>query len=61
MFPATPLIIKSSKTVIATSGLHASVVAGRCRRPATTDMYKPEAANTVFKLLMMSDLSLKTR
>jgi hypothetical protein len=30
------------------------------QRPATTDVCKPEAANTVFELLMMSDMSLET-
>jgi len=36
--------------------LHTSVVAGR--QPQT--YVKPEAANTVFELLMMSDVSLET-
>jgi hypothetical protein len=40
----TPLIISSSKTVFAASGLQ----------------YKPEAANTVLELLMMSDVPLET-
>ena len=56
----TSLIIRSSKTVFAASGLHTSVVAGLCQRPATRDICKPEAANTVFELLMMSDVSLET-
>jgi len=42
--------------------LHTSVVAGRChdsgRQPQT--YVKPESANTVFELLMMSDVSLET-
>jgi len=44
--------------------LHTSVVAGRCQsfdsgwQPQTC--VKPEAANTVFELLMMSDESLET-
>jgi hypothetical protein len=59
----TSLIIRSSKTVFAASGLHTSVVAGRsgrCQWPATTDICKAEAANTVFELLMMTDMSLET-
>jgi len=48
------------KTVFAASGLHTSVVAGRCQRSATTDVCKPEVANTGFELLMMSDVSLET-
>ena len=62
----TSVIFGGSKTVFAASGLHASVVAGRWprperpERPATTDVCKPEAANTVFELLMMSDVSLET-
>jgi hypothetical protein len=44
----TPLIISSSKTVIAASG--------SCRQPQT--YVKPEAAITVFELLMMSGVSL---
>jgi len=48
----TPLIIRSSKTVVAASGLHTSVVAGSCRQTQTH--VKPEAAITVFELLMMS-------
>jgi len=39
-------------------GLHTSVVAGRGRQPQT--YVKPEAANTVFELLMMSGVSLET-
>jgi len=35
-----------------------SVVAGRGRQPQT--YVKPEAADTVFELLMMSDVSLET-
>jgi hypothetical protein len=54
------LIIRSSKTVFAASDLHTSMVAGRCQRPETTDLCKPEAANTVFEILMMSDVSLET-
>jgi len=42
--------------------LHMFVVAGRChdigRKPQT--YVKPEAANTVFELLMTSDVSLET-
>jgi len=42
--------------------LHTSVVSGRChdigRQPQT--YVKPEAANTIFELLMMSDVSLET-
>ena len=56
----TSLIVRSSKTVFAASGLHTSVVAGRWQRPATTDVCKLEAANTVFELLTMSDVSLET-
>jgi len=54
--------------------LHTSVVAGHCHRSAMTvagnrhrsgnrqpkTHVKPEAANTVFELLMMSDVSLET-
>jgi hypothetical protein len=40
--------------------LHTSVDAGRCHRPSTKDYKKPEAANTVFELLMMSDVSFET-
>jgi len=65
----TSLIIGSSKTVFTASGLHTSVVAGHCRslvgtqprhQPATTDICKPEAANTVFELPMMSDVSFES-
>jgi len=38
--------------------LHTSVVAGRGRQPQT--YVKPEAANAVFELLMMSDGLLET-
>jgi hypothetical protein len=38
--------------------LHMSMVAGRGQQPQT--YVKPEAANTVFELLMMSDVSLET-
>jgi hypothetical protein len=61
MFRATPLIIRSSKTVIAASGF---TDVGGCRpldsgwQPQT--YVKPEAAVTVFELLMMSGVSLKT-
>jgi len=55
----TPLIIRSSKTVIAASGF--TYVCG-CRpldrQPQT--YVKPEAAITVFELLMMSGVSLET-
>jgi hypothetical protein len=37
---------------------HRFVVAGSCRQPQT--YVKPEAAITVFELLMMSDVSLET-
>ena len=65
----TSLIIGSSKTVFAASVLHTSVVAGHCRslvgtqprhQPTTTDICKPEAANIVCELLMMSDVPLET-
>jgi len=38
--------------------LHTFVVAGSCRQPQA--YVKPEAAVTVFKLLMMSGVSLET-
>jgi hypothetical protein len=62
----TPLIIKSSKTVIAASGFTHGCGCRQlswlrhdsCRQP---QMYvKPEAAITVFELLMMSGMSLET-
>jgi hypothetical protein len=63
---ATPLIIRSSKTVIAASGF--SYVCGfqqlswlsydSCWQPQM--FVKPLAAITVFELLMMSGVSLKT-
>jgi len=55
----TPLIIRSSKTVIEASGF--TYVCG-CRQlpAATTNCVKPEAAITVFELLMMSGVSLET-
>jgi len=40
--------------------LHASVVAGCCQRPATTDVCKTNGCNTVFELLMMSGVLLET-
>jgi hypothetical protein len=52
----TSLIIRSSKTVFAASGLHTSVVSGW--QPQT--YVKPEAANTVFEILMMGGVSLET-
>jgi hypothetical protein len=54
----TPLIIRSSKTVIATLVLHMFVVAGSSRQPQI--YVKPEASITVFELLTMSGLSLET-
>jgi hypothetical protein len=48
----TPLIIRSSKTVIAASGFTLWL------QPQT--YAKPEAAVTVFELLTMSDVSLET-
>ena len=57
----TPLIIRSSKTVIAASGFTyvcgcRSLSSGR--QPQT--YVKPEAAITVFELLMMSGVLLET-
>jgi hypothetical protein len=52
----TPLIIRSSKTVIAASGF--TYVCGSYRQPQT--YVKPEAVITVFELLMMSGVSLET-
>ena len=41
--------------------LHASVVPGRCHCGRQPQRHvKPEAASTIFELLMMSDVSLKT-
>jgi hypothetical protein len=61
----TPLIIRSSKTVIAASGFtyvcgcrQLSWLSRNCRQPQT--YVKPEAAITVFELLMMSGMSLET-
>jgi hypothetical protein len=59
----TPLIIRSSKTVIAVFGFtyvcgYRQLVAGNCRQPQT--YVKPEAAITVFELLMMRGVSLET-
>ena len=54
----TPLIIRSSKTVIAASGF--TYVCGCRQLQATTNYVKPEAAITVFELLMMSSVSLET-
>jgi hypothetical protein len=51
----TPLIIRSSKNVIAASGF--TYVCG-CREPQT--YVKPEAAIKLFELLMISGVSLKT-
>jgi hypothetical protein len=51
----TPSIIRSSKTVIPASGF--TYVFG-CLQPKT--YVKPEAAITVFKLLMMGGLSPET-
>ena len=52
----------AQKLYLQTLVLRTSVVAGRChdngRQPQT--YVKPEAANTVFELLMMSDVSLET-
>ena len=69
-----PLIIRSSKTVFAASGLYAHMVTGHCQcwagnhpfpaqpwqRPVNTCVCKPEAANTVLELLMMSGMPLET-
>jgi hypothetical protein len=51
----TPLIIRSSKIAIAASGF---TYVRCCRQPQT--YVKPEAAITVFELLMMSGVSLET-
>jgi hypothetical protein len=51
----TPLIIRSSKTVIAAPGF---TYVASCRQQQT--YVKPEAAITVFELLMMSGVSLET-
>jgi len=64
MFPATHRSSSGDqKDVFAAPGLHTSVVAGRCHSWVGTQpqtYVKPEAANTVFELLMMSDVSMET-
>jgi hypothetical protein len=62
----TPLIVRSSETVIATSGFTyvcgywqlSWLSHGSCRQPWT--YVKPEATITVFELLAMSGVSLET-
>jgi hypothetical protein len=55
----TPTIIRSSKTVTAASDftLSAAAMAEPLQRPATKNYVKPEAAITVFELLMMGGAS----
>jgi hypothetical protein len=56
----TPLIIRSSKTVIAVfTYVCGCWLLGSGRQPQT--YVKPEAAITVFELLVMSGVSLETR
>jgi hypothetical protein len=60
MFPATHRSSSGAqKLYLQPMILHTFVVAGSCRQPQT--YVKPEAAITVFELLMMSGLSLETR
>jgi hypothetical protein len=56
MFRETPPIIRSSKTVIAASGF----IYTRFLLPVAAAMAEPEAAITVFELLMMGGVSTET-